>query len=477
MTIPRQRSTRWICTVGTVGGLLGLTACGHSEASRTNDSEQSPAIPPPSTPPAPPDETFEQMKARLEAEKPFYMDRQRALLEARYDLSNRPSRVKMTRGKPVQAGVRVKLPPGLTWPQLAAMTPAEIRAANVFPAGFMPLPHPKQLEGGMLFPQFAIEEILAQTGRDLERFDLEFDLPDHVLPEFPPAIFLTTRLDLGDVSRGEVVTTHNYYRLFKDILNPKQLDGLRLLVSPFAQQQFNLIDDRRSAEPQLGVACLDCHTNGHTNGSTHLVGDIRPQEQRNRIDTTSLRGVNIQERFGSQRALSSVEDFTQFEQSAAYFDGDIAKAALKGVNPLDAISQVQHMAEMQKLFDFPPAPKLDVFGRLTSRATAAELRGEALFRGKARCVECHSGPYFTDNSMHDLELERFFAERVINDLVANGDGPIKTFTLRGIKESPPYFHDGRLITLDDTIEFFNLVLELKLTQQEKADLLAFLLVL
>jgi len=417
------------------------------------------------------------MKARLEAEKPIYMDRQRALLEARYDLSDHPSRVQMTRGKAVQARVRVKLPAGQTWIQLAAMTPEEIRAANVFPAGFMPLPHPKQLEGGMLFPHFAIEEILAQTGRDLTRFDLEFDLPDHVLPEFPPAIFLTTRLDLGDVSQGELVTTHNYYRLFKDILNPKQLDGLRLLVFPFAQQQFNLIDDRRSAEPQLGVACLDCHANGHTNGATHLVGDIRPQEQRNRIDTTSLRGVNIQERFGSQRALTSVEDFTQFEQSAAYFDGDLGKAALKGVNPLDPISQVQHMAEMEKLFDFPPAPKLDVFGRLNSRATVAELRGEALFRGKARCLECHSGPYFTDNSMHDLLRERFFEERVINDLVANGDGPIKTFTLRGIKESPPYLHDGRLLTLEDTIEFFNLVLELTLTQQEKADLLAFLLVL
>ena len=43
------------------------------------------------------------------------------------------------------------------------------------------------------------------------------------------------------------------------------------------------------------------------------------------------------------------------------------------------------------------------------------------------------------------------------------DGPIKTFTLRGIKDSPPYHHDGRLLTLDDTVEFFNLVLTLKLT--------------
>jgi len=450
-------------------------ACSGGEASRAGVFDQAPTNPASSTPLS--GETFEEMKARLEAEKPIFMARQRALLESRYDLSDRPSHVKMTRGKPVQAGVRVKLPSGFTWDKLAGMTPAAIRAANGFPAGFLPLPHPKQLEGGMLFPHFAIEQTLAQTGRDLERFDLEFDLPDHVLPEFPSAIFLTTRPELGDVSQGELVTTHNFYRLFKDKLNPKQLDGLRLLVFPFAQQQFNLIEDRRSAEPQLGVACFDCHSNGHTNAGTHLVGDIRPQEQRNRIDTPSLRGVNIQDRFGSQRALSSVEDFTEFEQRGAYFDGDIDKAALKGVNTLDRASQVHHMAEVQRLLDFPPAPKLDELGRLTSRATAAERRGEALFRDKARCVECHSGSHFTDNSMHDLQLERFFKPRVINDLVANQDGPIKTFTLRGIKESPPYFHDGRLITLEDTIEFFNLVLELKLTQPEKTDLLAFLLVI
>jgi cytochrome c peroxidase len=453
-------------------------ACGKGDAEQAKQSEQTPVDPADPPAPAPPsDETFEQMKARLEAEKPAVMARQLALLEARYDLSDRPSEAKMTRGKPIQAGVRVKLPEGVTWASLAAMTPAEIRAADAFPQGFLPLPHPKQAEGGMLFPHFEIEEVLAQTGRDLQRFDLDFDLPDHFLPEFPAAIFLTTRPDLGDVSQGQLVTTQNYYRLFKDKLNPKQLDGLRLLVSPFAQQQFNLIDDRRSAEPQLGVSCLDCHANGHTNAGTHLVGDIRPQEFRNRIDTPSLRGLNIQQIFGSQRALASVEDFTEFEQRGAYFDGDITKAAEKGVNPLDRGSQVQHMAEMQKLFDFPPAPKLDTFGRLNETATAAELRGEALFRGKGRCAECHTGVQFTDNALQDLQLGRFFAPRMINGMVADEDGPIKVFTLRGLKDSPPYFHDGRLLTLEDTIEFFNLVLQLHLGATEKADLLAYLLVL
>jgi cytochrome c peroxidase len=412
------------------------------------------------------------------AEKPEAMERQLALLADRYDLSDEPSEYTMTRGKPIQTGPRTRLPVGTSWDELSDLTPAEIRERDLFPRGFFPLPHPKQPEGGMLFPHFHIEEVLRQTGRDLNRFDLDFDLPDQFLPEFPPPIFLTTRPDLGDVSHGQLVTTDNYFELFKCILNPKQLDGLRLLVTPFPQQQFNLIDDRRSERPSLGVSCFDCHANGHSNAGTHLVGDIRPQEFRHRIDTPSLRGVNIQQIFGSQRALVSVEDFTEFEQRAAYFDGDPVLATKKGVNPLDRGLQVHHMAEFQKILDFPPAPKLGLDGRLDSTlATESELRGEAVFFGKGKCASCHTPPFYTDHSMHDLGVERFYEPRMINGRMATDDGPIKTFTLRGIKDSPPYLHDGRLLTLEDTIEFFNLVLELDLTEREKADLLAFLLAL
>jgi cytochrome c peroxidase len=62
-------------------------------------------------------------------------------------------------------------------------------------------------------------------------------------------------------------------------------------------------------------------------------------------------------------------------------------------------------------------------------------------------------------------------------MMMTAQGPIKTFPLRGIKESPPYLHDGRLLTLEDTLEFFNLILQLDLAAQEKKDLVAFLRVL
>src|ERR1700749_4460704 len=108
--------------------------------------------------------------------------------------------------------------------------------------------------------------------------------------------------------------------------------------------------------------------------------------------------VSEQRLFGSQRALKSVEDFTEFEQRAAYFDGDPVIAMKKGVNILDRGSQVHAMAEFEELLDFPPAPKLNIEGKLDqTKASASELRGQDIFFGKGRCGSCHPAPYYTDN--------------------------------------------------------------------------------
>lgn len=421
-------------------------------------------------------EPFASIMARLSAAKPAVEQEHNALLNERYDLSDRPAQgVTMDRGKPVQEGVRVKLPAGMTWERLAAMSPDQIRDQNLFPKGFYPLPHPKHSEGGFVFPHFVIDAIKQQDGRDLQRFDIDFDLPDRFLAEFPPAIYLAPRPELGDVSQGKLVSLTNYYQLFNGLLTPRQLEGLRLLLTPFPQQQFNATEDRRAELPSTGAACFDCHSNGHQNGATHLAPDTRPQQFRHRIKTISLRGLNVQRLFGSQRALKTVEDFTEFEQRTAYFDGDIVIATKKGVNPLERGSQVDFMADFQEMLNFPPAPKLDVFGKLIpAKATQAEIRGQAVFFGKGQCASCHQPPYYTDNSMHDLQTERFYKPVLINGMMAVGDGPIKTFALRGVKDNPPYLHDERLLTLEDTVEFFNVILGTQLAPQEKQDLVAFM---
>ncbi len=406
-----------------------------------------------------PKQTAEEIRDQDIKDKPQVMADQRKLLQARYDLEPRVDRqATMTRGKPLPVGPTARLSQGASWARLADMSPADVREQKLFP--YPALPHPKHAAGGQVFPKMQIEMFPR-----LERFDVDFDLPDAFLPEFPPAIFLQTRPELGDVSRGEVISINNYYRLFKDLLTPVQLDGLRLLLTPFPQEEFNPTDDRKTREASLGVTCFDCHVNGHTTGQFHLSPDIRPQHRRFRLDTTSLRGVAHQQIHGSKRSLRSVEDFTEFEQRSAYFNGDPIHAMKKGFMVLDRVA-VSHMAQFQNMLDFPPAPKLDYDGKLIAdKASESEIRGEKLFFGKAQCAKCHPAPFYLDHQLHDLRTERFTHDAP--------DGPIKTFTLRGIKDSPPYLHDGRCLTLDDTVEFFNLVLELRLTDDEKHDLVAF----
>lgn len=407
-----------------------------------------------------PMQTFEETMETDVTERPKIMKTQHELLRSRYDLTScLDSEVTMTRGKPLAMGPTARLREGMSWQKLAEMSPEEIRNNNLFP--YPALPHPKQVTGGQVFPPMQILMFPR-----LERFDVEFDLPEEFLPEFPPAIFLRNRPELGDVSRSEVVSINNFYRLFKDILTPVQLAGLQMLLTPLPQEEFNPTDDRKSAQPSLGVTYFDCHVNGHTTGQFHLSPDTRPQERRIRLDNTSLRGVYSQQIHGSKRSLRSIEDFTEFEFRTAYFNGDPIHAMKKGLPMIDRI-HVSHMAQFQNMLDFPPAPKLDSNGRLnSSKATEKEIRGENIFFGKGQCAICHQPPAFLDNQMYDLKLERFLNEP--------GDGPMKTFTLRGIKDSPPYLHDGRLLTLEDTVEFFNLVLQLKLTDDEKFDLVAYL---
>ena len=417
------------------------------------------------------DQDFFQIKSQRMMVKEDRAKDHMDLLNNRYDFLEKISpNVMMSGGKPIPVGPTAKIK-GMEWEDFDKLSQDQIKKGGLFP--YKPLPFADHAEGGMLFPPM-ITNLLPR----LIRFDLDFDLPGYILPDSAPAIFLTTRPDLGDVAKGRLITIDNYYEIFNGILNPKQLEGLRLLLTQFPQQQFNSTEDRRTDRPSLGVACFDCHANGHTNGANHLVGDIRPQEYRHRIETTTLRGVNVQRLFGSQRALKTVEDFTEFEQRTAYFDGDQCMAAKKGVNVLERGSQVHFMAEFMAILDFPPAPKLDIYGELDkTKATPDELQGEAIFNGKGRCISCHPAPYYTDNNMHDLKAERFYIQEMANGMMMAHDGMIKTFPLRGIKDSPPYLHDGRCFTLEDVVEYFNIVQDLHLTEKEKSCLVAFLRVL
>jgi cytochrome c peroxidase len=402
--------------------------------------------------------SFAEIKKEDVKNKSALMKKHNKLLNERYDLSeNVDDNVTMSGGKPVPVGPTVKLKGGVDWISLSKMSPDEIKKKGVFP--YLPLPHVSPAGGGLVVPPGQLD-----SHSELVRFDMEFDLPEAYLPEFPAPLYLISRPDLGDVTGGKELSITNYYEMMNGILTPFQLDGMRLLLTPVAQQQFNVTEDRKTDIAQDAVSCFTCHVNGHSSGVFHLNPDNRPQETRFRIDTPSLRGVNIQHFLGSKRALRSLEDFSEVEAKTAYFDGDPVIAFKKGARRFSR-EEIAAMAAMQNMIAFPPAPKLGIDGKLNvAKATKAELRGEKVF--SENCASCHAAPYYTDNSAHDLQVERFYDGRA--------EGLIKTFALRGIKDSPPYLHDGRLLTLEDTVEFFNLVLESDLNKEQKSDLVAFL---
>src|SRR5205814_1266182 len=91
--------------------------------------------------------TLAEVMAKETAAKPGVMAAQRKLLEARYDLTPKPDpQVKMARGKPICLGPTARLANGLTWDQLAGMSPADIKAKGAFP--YPSLPHPLHTNGG-----------------------------------------------------------------------------------------------------------------------------------------------------------------------------------------------------------------------------------------------------------------------------------------------------------------------------------------
>ncbi|MEQ8762291.1 MAG: cytochrome C [Planctomycetota bacterium] len=394
--------------------------------------------------------------------KPELMKRVDEYMAERFDFSGEAiPGATMSGGKPVMAGPVARLPEGVDgWMTLAKMSPDEIRDNDLFP--YVPLAHPLHSTAHMVFPDSWVD-----VHPEHERMDMDHDFPEEYLPEFPPPMFLTTHKELGDVTGGREVTLQNYYEIFDGLITGEQMEGLKELLRPTATTWFNHTNHRVTVEPNSGVSCFSCHVNGHTNAAFELAPDARPNQSRLRVDTPTMRANFNMMQLSSKRSIRSMDHFSEVEE---YFDGDPGSLG----QPIGLANRqrqlTNRMGDFNAILDNPPAPKLGPLMKLLpSKATEQELRGEKLFHGKAQCSTCHYGPQFTDDYMHDLQVERFY--------VGRPEGPIKTFGLRGIKDSPPYLHDGRLPTLHDTVEFFNLIFELQLTESEKEDLVAFLLCL
>lgn len=404
---------------------------------------------------------FEAWKSMNLKRKPSFMKDIDTYMASRFNFSGNtiPGATMSGGHRRVMKGPVARLNKVESFEELARLSSDEIKRRDIFP--YKPLAHPIQSTAHMVFP-----DMWNSVHPEHIRMDIDHDFPDQYLPEFPPPLFLTTHKELGDVSQGREITFENYYGIFNGLLTPEQMEGLKELLRPTATTWFNHTTHRITEAPSQGVACFSCHVNGHTNAAFELAPDARPNLARLRTDTPTMRGNYNLMQFSSKRSIRSMDHFAEIEE---YFDGDPGMQQAIGARAQKR-EVTNRMGDFNAIIDFPPAPKLGPSGRLfKNKATEQELRGEALFHGKAACISCHNGPAFVDDYMHDLQVERFYTGRA--------EGPIKTFPLRGIKDSPPYLHDGRAPTLHDAVEFFNLVFELQLSKSEKDDLVAYLLCL
>ena len=120
---------------------------------------------------------------------------------------------------------------------------------------------------------------------------------------------------------------------------------------------------------------------------------------------------------------------------------------------------------------------------------SARRGGELFFSGKAGCTACHVGANFTDEKYHNLGVGMAAENPDLGRFKVTGDdkdrGAFKTPTVRNVALSAPYMHDGSQQTLEEVVQWYaqgghpnehlsKNIKKLELTDQEKADLVAFM---
>ena len=339
------------------------------------------------------------------------MARQKKLLEERYDLSVKVSdKVKMSRGKPIPVGPATRLPAGTTWETWPRLSPDEIRDKGLFPKGFLPLPHPHHEVGRHGLPADG-DQAAAAARAVRPRLRPARPLPARVpaghLPDHPPRPRRRLAGEGGDRRElpGDLPAASSTPRTW------------RACGSWSRSSRSSSSTPRPTARPTgptacSGVACFDCHVNGHTSAATHLVGDIRPQSHRRRIDTPSLRGVNIQRLFGSQRALKIDRGLHRVRAAG----GLLRRRPGVGRRPRGSTrwSAAARSTSWPRSRTCSTSRRPPAWGstasstRGSSPPTRPRCAARTLFFGKAQCATCHPAPYYTDNTMHDLQVDRFY---------------------------------------------------------------------
>ncbi len=223
------------------------------------------------------------------------------------------------------------------------------------------------------------------------------------------------------------------------------------------------------------LACASCHDPdlGWADGRRVSFGHDRQQGRRN-APSVRMAG-HLQPLFWDGRAdtleMQSLMPIADPLEMAFTVDGAVRRLRAQaryrhafgevfGSGRIDRRQLAQALAAFQRSLS-PPPTRFDRF--LDGRSEAlddAQLRGLHLFRTAAGCMNCHSGPAFSDGGFHNLGLH--FHGRARQDLGrfevtgrAEDSGRFRTPSLRGVGATAPYMHNGIMPRLEGVLLFYN----------------------
>ncbi|QIK42459.1 cytochrome C (plasmid) [Pontibrevibacter nitratireducens] len=256
------------------------------------------------------------------------------------------------------------------------------------------------------------------------------------------------------------------------------IDETDLPLVAYGDMLFDSAQIFGSPARDLGLACSTCHNRSDVNqrlfipGASHQPGAIDVDgaffnpifndRRDDPLDIPSLRGLRFTGPYGRDGRFASLRDFTR-NVIVNEFGG-------KEPTPFMMDALVAYMLE----FDFLPNSMLTTDGRLTDTAQEAARRGEEIFNrpfaglGDRSCASCHvPDANFLDRQAHDIGS-------VSPAYEGARAGALDTPTLLGTAYTAPYFHDGSLPTLAAVVDWFDETKSLGLTEEDRADLTAYL---
>ena len=247
--------------------------------------------------------------------------------------------------------------------------------------------------------------------------------------------------------------------------------------NPYSKEKAELgrklfFDPRLSGSKQF--ACVSCHNPelGWTDGITASFGHDRQENPRNSMPIMNSafrthmfwdgRGKTLEDQvtgplFATNEMHAEPEDVVKSVAAVKAY-----RESFKQIFGVDEI-EIQHIAKAIACFERTVVggrSKFDLFlkGKPDALSDSA-VRGLHLFRTKARCINCHSGPNFTDEGFHNnglhgygrkhQDLGRYEVTKKAEDV-----GKFATPSLRNVERTEPYMHHG-LFEIDAVLTMYN----------------------